>query len=347
MTKSKKGLWAKVAIVVCALALLSTCMLSNTFAKYTSKVTGDASATVAVWSFKANNETETFKIDLTNDADPFVDVFGNTVNDNFKEKNVVPGTYGAFQLVVDARGSEVNIDVSIAFANLNKPAHLKLFTSPTKVIDFKGDTTGMTEFDPITDSQDVTLIMNNGIIDTTTTVFFYWTWVLEPVAFTYTGTDAEIATFDNAAFMTAVIAAYELDSAWVPKVVYNAGVVTDQTKLDAYIAATIADAKAAYDKVDTDYATVLDVIIPTQAELDATPALVASTKKAIEDTYFKTENIKDSEKAKWIADNEAGATSAAGLLTYKNAAKALNVYQPQFKFDINVTGTQKTDVVNP
>ena len=68
MTKNRS---MRIAILVLALALLTSCFVGSTFAKYTSESSGTATVTVADWSFDLNNgtnivESNTFTFGLFN-----------------------------------------------------------------------------------------------------------------------------------------------------------------------------------------------------------------------------------------------------------------------------------------
>ena len=51
----KKNHAARLGALALALTLVSTCLMGGTLAKYTTTVTGTATATVAKWVFNANN----------------------------------------------------------------------------------------------------------------------------------------------------------------------------------------------------------------------------------------------------------------------------------------------------
>lgn len=96
-----------------AMTLVTTSLTGGTMAKYATEVTGSATATVAAWSFKANDQEVTMTgIDL-----------GSTANrasyneGTIKEGVIAPGTKGSFEIVVDGTGSEVGIDYSIMISN--------------------------------------------------------------------------------------------------------------------------------------------------------------------------------------------------------------------------------------
>lgn len=124
MTTTKKSYVARLGVLVVALTLVSTCLLGGTMAKYVTDVTGTGSATVAKWSFKANEKdaTSKFTVDLA-----------STAYDNVGDKRIAPGTKGSFDIVIDASGSEVAVDYTIAFSNLlNKPDNLTFYSDETK-----------------------------------------------------------------------------------------------------------------------------------------------------------------------------------------------------------------------
>ena len=118
--KLKKG-------VACSAILLSVATIGiiggNTYSKYFTQIEGKGSATVAQWSFKANNQTSTIaNIKLSNTYS----------QSNIKQNTIAPGTSGQFDIVLDATGSDVAINYEIKFKNSkNKPTNLK-FTYGTK-----------------------------------------------------------------------------------------------------------------------------------------------------------------------------------------------------------------------
>lgn len=327
MTKTKKNIWSKIGFITCAIVLLSTCLLSSTFAKYTSKVTGEATANVAVWSFKANNEIEKFSLDLTNEADPYVDSLGNTINKNYKDKTIAPGVYGSFMLVVDARGSEVNVDVNIEFANLKKPEHLKIYYKiGDKATNFPTAVDDLTEFKA--DAKISDIILKDA--EMTKTINFYWTWVYEPT-FTYT---IAVADFNNEEFLTEIKNTFALGSNWTPEIEYNAGSMTTQETLEVYTNAALNEAKAIYNSIDTKYATVIDVNIMADADFsnytaNALNNVDTGAAKAAELNTLLAKNYK-------LADSVV-----AGLAT---TLKNDQNYTETFASELNVLCAQKSIV---
>lgn len=100
----KKG--NKRLLVVFALLLLAVVSYS-TYAIYKSSATGTASAKVAAWVVKVNNDdivsTDTFTF-KSSDI-----VWDNTVS-NAKEGTIAPGSTGTITILIDADGSEVPVD---------------------------------------------------------------------------------------------------------------------------------------------------------------------------------------------------------------------------------------------
>ena len=110
--KSKKII--KIALALLLVVLVQT--IGTTYAKYIAEERGVGEASVASWAFKmTKNETETKNVELV-----------NTVNKStLKNGKIAPGTSGAFDLKIDATGSEVGMDYAINFANeKNKPQNI-------------------------------------------------------------------------------------------------------------------------------------------------------------------------------------------------------------------------------
>ena len=92
-------------IVIVAILLLVVIMLGYTFSKYAKSYTIPTSSTVAKWSFAGevfnskNSSTETT-----------ISLADTIKNSKIKENRIAPGTNGDFTIVVDATGSEVDLD---------------------------------------------------------------------------------------------------------------------------------------------------------------------------------------------------------------------------------------------
>ena len=112
----KKGMFPRIAAVMLMLTLLSTCVISGTFAKYTT--TGDTSATarVAKWGVEiaatANNTTGNAFLKEYNAADP--DTTGLTMSVKADTAVVAPGTSGVLGTVGVTGKPEVAVKVTFA-----------------------------------------------------------------------------------------------------------------------------------------------------------------------------------------------------------------------------------------
>ncbi len=108
-------------IVVAAILLLVIILLGYTFAKYTKSYTLPTSSTVAKWNFQGEifNSKNSSSITTISLADTIK-------NSTIKENRIAPGTNGDFTIVVDATGSEVDLDYKVELLEeTNKPQNLK------------------------------------------------------------------------------------------------------------------------------------------------------------------------------------------------------------------------------
>ena len=110
----KKNKIFTLGLAIAFVFVLSLTLVSGTFAKYTSTVTGKDSAAVAKWAFQyGNNEGALTDIDLVSTKEisfnlfyTILDTNGDTETDVAANK-IAPGTKGSFQFVVK-NTSEVN-----------------------------------------------------------------------------------------------------------------------------------------------------------------------------------------------------------------------------------------------
>lgn len=112
----KKNYTMRIAAGVMTAALLSTCAISSTFAKYTTAQTGTDSARVAKWNILfGEGETtmsEKFKFDLFDTT--YGDATSPSVKSSNDDKVIAPGTTGSFALVIENR-SEVTATYAIDY----------------------------------------------------------------------------------------------------------------------------------------------------------------------------------------------------------------------------------------
>ena len=117
MSKRKKLL---VVVVSLMLILLVAMLLGYTYAKYVSSKTVSGSASTAIWRFNGaisnTNSTETTSISLAETVD----------SDSVVSGKIAPGTSGSFKIIIDASGSEVDVDYDVLLKEEenNKPDNL-------------------------------------------------------------------------------------------------------------------------------------------------------------------------------------------------------------------------------
>lgn len=162
MATQKKSYAARLGALAVALSLVTACLLGGTMAKYVTEVTGTGSATVAAWSFKANEKTDTFTVDLAKTA--------YTNINNTGGNKIAPGTEGSFDIKLDASGSDVAVDYTIAFSNLqNKPTNLKFYS----------DENMATEIADLTNTTALNGEIKLADISKPVTKTIYWEWAYE------------------------------------------------------------------------------------------------------------------------------------------------------------------------
>ena len=165
MTKNRS---IKIAVLVLALALITSCFVGTTFAKYQSTGDGSSSARVALW--KVSTGTDGAEIDGENSV--VFDLFktikdsdGNTENDvkngGETENIIAPGTSGSFALVIKNE-SEVTAEYAIDF-------DVTLNGIP---LEFKVGEGAWGELADIVASESTKLAMTNG----SATVDVQWRW---------------------------------------------------------------------------------------------------------------------------------------------------------------------------
>jgi hypothetical protein len=118
----KKNKMLRMASSLLVLAMITTCVISGTFAKYTSTASGSDEATVAKWSIEVNNT----EIAVTGDAKTVSFWLFNTINDtgntteedDVKKTLIAPGTSGSFALNLENL-SEVDAKYTITLSETN------------------------------------------------------------------------------------------------------------------------------------------------------------------------------------------------------------------------------------
>ena len=156
----KKNRMMRLASVLLVLTLLTTSVISGTFAKYTSSATATDTAKVAKWSVLVNSDdiagttTKTLNIDLFSTVLDTQD--GNTEADIKTSDGtlIAPGTKGSFEIVLK-NDSEVNATYDLTFITTN--------TSNIPIA-----------FTGLTDADDATIGMGE-----TKTIAVEWVWAFE------------------------------------------------------------------------------------------------------------------------------------------------------------------------
>lgn len=117
----KKNRMMRIAAFLLVAALLSICVVSGTYAKYTSKITGTDTARVAKWDVKVGGETagvnnvfmfELFKTITETDGTAETDI--NPTDDQI----IAPGTQGSFVISLK-NDSEVTAEYTVDFKETN------------------------------------------------------------------------------------------------------------------------------------------------------------------------------------------------------------------------------------
>jgi hypothetical protein len=111
---NKKRNTLRIAFLLLVLCMISTVMLSGTFAKYTDTYAGQDTALVARWQFEAK-EGET----LLGDANKQLDLFGHLYNTNMNQKAgedyiIAPGVSDEFTIAMSFL-SDVDAKVTVDF----------------------------------------------------------------------------------------------------------------------------------------------------------------------------------------------------------------------------------------
>ena len=112
----KKNRMMRLASILLVAVLLSTSVISGTFAKYTSTSSDSDTARVAKWDIKLENETmvETFTFDLFNTTTADLNNVATSGSNADDVVIIAPGTSGSFEINLK-NASEVNAEYTIAY----------------------------------------------------------------------------------------------------------------------------------------------------------------------------------------------------------------------------------------
>lgn len=145
----------KTVVIILLLILTIAAIIFATYAwaKYSSTVVGTSTAQVAKW-----------EVELTSNDTSFVGSYEHVM-----EERIAPGTSGSFQVTINPKGTEVDLDYSIAINGVeNKPTNLTFYSdeNKTSVIDLNGEV-----------NANLKGRLTRGQSATTLTI--YWDWPFE------------------------------------------------------------------------------------------------------------------------------------------------------------------------
>lgn len=161
-TKSKKLGIKNILLVLVLLIVISTISM-YAWAKYQSSFKGSATSEIAKWTFNVKDgNTET--IDILD-----FPITRTDENEKVARDNIAPGTYGEFQIEIDARGTETILTYVIDINFTNKPKNLKFYLDKDMIyeLDVENDTLKLSDFLSLDDVKDIV------------TRKIYWKWELE------------------------------------------------------------------------------------------------------------------------------------------------------------------------
>ncbi len=200
----KKNLTFKLGLFCVALVLVSTCFITNAWARYTSTVTATDTARVAKFDVTFKNGTT--KIENNAQINIFDTSLKNIKQDENEknvntEKLVAPGSNGSFQIVVTNK-SEVSVKITIG-GELVDASGNKLSGDATPIkFCVKADGSSLSDSDTFTDLNQIGSfdIDVNNTDNTDKTYTVYWKWVTTDDA-----SDTKFGTAENLLKLTAKI----------------------------------------------------------------------------------------------------------------------------------------------
>lgn len=198
----KKNWLLRIALVVLVLTLGTACLVSGTFAKYTTTVSGSDSARVAKWVFGVETDEEAYAYDTP--TAKLVGIF-DTINlganlatvvekdangeDPAEYGLIAPEAEGDFDIVIDMTGSEVAVTLTSEIEIKNEgDINLKFFIGETKPstdagynLDWSELVDGIAEVPAVSPAVPGLVAAINGNVGQATTmtktVKVWWKWV--------------------------------------------------------------------------------------------------------------------------------------------------------------------------
>lgn len=110
----RKNKTSKIVAFALLLAIIALILVSSTYAKYTTTISGTDTAVVAKWNVSSGYDTTTFGL-----FDTINDTKGGKTEDDVKTGLIAPGTQGSFKVVLK-NDSEVTSDYEVTLVQSNK-----------------------------------------------------------------------------------------------------------------------------------------------------------------------------------------------------------------------------------
>lgn len=125
------------------------------YSLYKSSPRGKTTGAIANWNFMVNGSKDTFSINLA----------ANAVNTS--NGKLAPGSYGSFDINLDASSTDTDVNYVITFNNLvGKPTNMRFYSDPNYV----------TELDLENAKIDGVIKQSDNMVKTVT---IYWKWTYE------------------------------------------------------------------------------------------------------------------------------------------------------------------------
>ena len=190
----KKNVMMRVASVLLIAVLMSTCVISGTFAKYTTSDEGSDSARVAKWGVSVNvwsgDDSDVFNTSYSTDNDDIKSTITTSVSST--EKIVAPGTTGSIQFSIAGKpevATRVTVDVADNYTDISIPQGTEVAENntlaaaynPVKFTLKKGETAvaGATDIslaEMVTKLEGLTANYEANSDDLAATYTLSWTW---------------------------------------------------------------------------------------------------------------------------------------------------------------------------
>ena len=174
MNKNIKKIGTTLLVAVVAVGAY---FVSGTYAKYTSKISGNDTASVAKWAWNINNKDFTSNDDITNGYtfnlfDTINDTKDNADETDVDDELIAPGTRGNFDIVITNK-SEVNATYAIKFTETKSDANLPIEYS----LDGSAWVSNVGDLNIAASETDTKLVSKTGTV--TKTVYWRWAFVGE------------------------------------------------------------------------------------------------------------------------------------------------------------------------